>query len=258
MRSFFYNWQTSTCPSQLVEVVRQYLAKPYTNGSGIGLTAGGSISPLLGALYLHPLDTAFARLSGEGKVGENNDEMVLMRREWTYGNASAKAEKQGIFYRRFMDDIIILAKTRWMLRKAIKLMYNILHDLGQRVHRKKKIFIGRTERGFDLFGYHFTPRNFFPSTESFCRMLTRASRLYKRGASEARLWRYVSHWQTSVLGGVFGRVALGSGELNPGIIGSGTNGRFIPALRGYCPLLLGLATQCWFGTSGKGVFEGVN
>jgi len=53
------------CPPHLIDVVRQYLALPDRIGPGVGLSAGGSISPLLGALYQHPLDAAFAELSRE-------------------------------------------------------------------------------------------------------------------------------------------------------------------------------------------------
>ena len=172
---------------RILEVVRQYLASPDTEGSGVGLSAGGSLSPLLGAIYLAPLDRAFAKISCEFADTASNDLTVIKRREWTYGNAKVKAENQEIFYRRYMDDIIILAKTRWKFRNAIRMLHRILEGLCQKVHRRKKVFIGRVEHGFDLLGYHFAPgKKLVPSTESFCRMLTRASRFYERGASEGR------------------------------------------------------------------------
>jgi hypothetical protein len=60
---------------------------------------GGSISPLLGALYLHPLDEAML--------------------EW---------ERKGrILYRRFMDDFVILASSRRALRKAIRKVPVLFH-----------------------------------------------------------------------------------------------------------------------------------
>lgn len=44
----------SGCPLPLMYIVRQYLASPDTENSGVGLSSGGSLSPLLGAVYLSP------------------------------------------------------------------------------------------------------------------------------------------------------------------------------------------------------------
>jgi RNA-directed DNA polymerase len=85
------------------------------------MVAGGSISPLLGALYLKPLDDAFSC-------------------------------RDGIFYRRYMNDVVVLAKTRWQLRCAIRLVHQILSELKMQVHETKR-FIGRTILGFDFLGY---------------------------------------------------------------------------------------------------------
>ena len=52
-----------------------------------GISLGCPLSPLIGALYLKELDDAFAT--------------------------------SGLFYRRFMDDVIVLAPTRWKLRRAV-------------------------------------------------------------------------------------------------------------------------------------------
>ena len=74
----------------LLELVSDYLSLPDTGGTGKGMVAGGSISPLLGALYLHPLDEAML--------------------EW---------ERKGrILYRRFMDDFVILASSRHAFAKS--------------------------------------------------------------------------------------------------------------------------------------------
>ncbi len=54
--------------------------------------------------------------------------------------------RSGQFYVRFMDDILVLAPTRWRLRKAVN---EILDSLGLLKH-PDKTFIGRIERGFDL------------------------------------------------------------------------------------------------------------
>ncbi len=169
------------CPPHLMEIVRQYLARPDVTRSGVGLTAGGSLSPLLGAVYLSPLDAAFDAKNGD------------------------------LLYRRYMDDIVILATTRRQLRMAIKVVHRVLNRLHQKVHTRKR-FIGRTTRGFALLGYELHPRRRLrASAESIRRLTMRARRLYEQGASQERLWQYVSRWCTWLWGGVSARVSRKGG-----------------------------------------------
>src|SRR5262249_40938587 len=65
-------------------------------------------------------------------------------------------ERTGLFYVRFMDDIVVLAPTRWRLRAAVRQVQQTLTTLGLATH-PDKTFIGRVERGFDFLGYHITP-----------------------------------------------------------------------------------------------------
>ncbi len=62
----------------------------------------------------------------------------------------------GLFYVRFMDDVLVLSPTRWKLRRAVRAVNGVLGDLGLEKH-PDKTFIGRIERGFDFLGYHFGP-----------------------------------------------------------------------------------------------------
>ncbi len=55
-----------------------------------------------------------------------------------------------------MDDVVVLAKTRWRLRRAIRLVHQILGELKMQVHKKKR-FIGTTIQGFDF------PLVYYPS-----------------------------------------------------------------------------------------------
>ena len=52
-----------------------------------------------------------------------------------------------------MDDILILAPTRWQLRRAVKTVNATLGALSLEKH-PDKTFIGRIERGFDFLGDH--------------------------------------------------------------------------------------------------------
>ncbi len=56
--------------------------------------------------------------------------------------------RSGQFYMRFMDDILVLAPTRWRLRKAVN---EVLGSLCLLKH-PDQTFVGRTERGFDFLG----------------------------------------------------------------------------------------------------------
>jgi hypothetical protein len=90
-----------------------------------GISRGCALSPLIGAFFLRRLDARMTRL--------------------------------GLFYVRFMDDILVLAPTRWKLRKAVAVVNRGLDALGLAKH-PDKTFIGRTEKGFDFLGYHFWDR----------------------------------------------------------------------------------------------------
>jgi hypothetical protein len=92
-------------------------------GAEQGLLAGSPLSPLLGVLYLLPL----------------NKKM------------EAFCSKDGGQYWRYMDDFVIFARTRHQLKKAIKQVYRTLDQLTLKVHPDKRD-IGRTNKGFDFLG----------------------------------------------------------------------------------------------------------
>jgi len=87
-----------------------------------GIPRGSSLSPLLGAFYLMELDK--------------------------------KMKKLEVKYFRYMDDILILATTRWKLKKAIRVLNQTFDELKLEKH-PDKTSIGRIEKGFDFLGYHF-------------------------------------------------------------------------------------------------------
>ena len=88
-------------------------------------------------------------------------------------------EKLGLFYVRFMDDILVLAPTRWKLRKAVKTVNGILESLGLEKHPDKTV-IGRIENGFDFLGYHFSRNQLTIAKETVERFVERATRLYEQ------------------------------------------------------------------------------
>ncbi|MEK7079179.1 MAG: reverse transcriptase domain-containing protein, partial [Patescibacteria group bacterium] len=155
--------------SCIIDIVEDYLSLPDSNKTGIGMTAGGSISPILGALYLLPLDRALRRLT----------------------------QDKSIFYLRYMDDFIILTKSRWKLKNAIKLIYKICSSLYLKLHTKEKIFIGKTEKGFDFLGFFFHPSYpVVPSKVTFKRCVNNIRRLFEQGYGLPRIRRYLDHWSS--------------------------------------------------------------
>ena len=124
--------------SQSRAVVKDYLRLPDRRQSGCGMTAGGSLSPLLAAVMLIPLDEAMNRLF----------------------------RRYGLFYVRDMDDLLIMAQKRHQLRRAIKRVHEVLQRLGLRLHGSKRL-IGKLSKGFDFLGYRVVPgRRLRSSAES--------------------------------------------------------------------------------------------
>lgn len=122
--------------------------------------------------------------------------------------AMLEQERKGrILYRRFMDDFVILARSRHALRRAIRKVHEVLSGLSLALHPVKR-FIGRTEMGFDFLGYQIHPnRKLRPSRVSLHRLTERARQLYEREASIKRLWQYVIKWHRWLHGGLEGMVS---------------------------------------------------
>ena len=160
-----------------------YLRLPDTRATGRGLVAGCGLSPLLGALHLLEVDRALGNKPLRGR---------------------------GVYSLRYMDDILILTRTRWQLRRAVATLRQMLGELDLELHREKR-FIGRTSTGFDFLGYQFqSSRRLRPAKQSLERLLTRSRRLYEQGATRARLWRYVERWVEWLWGGL-GRIVSRKG-----------------------------------------------
>jgi hypothetical protein len=126
-----------------------------------GIPRGASLSPLLGAFYLLDLDR--------------------------------EMEKLDVKYIRYMDDILILAPTRWKLRKAIRVLNKTFNELGLEQHPDKTL-IGRTERGFDFLGYFLKPGILSVAEKTIKQFKTRIARLYEQGAGINRIRDYVKKW----------------------------------------------------------------
>ena len=115
----------------------------------------------MGALYLKPLDDAVA--------------------------------ETGLFYARFMDDWVIIAPSRWKLRKAVRIVNQTL--TRQKVEKHPdKTFIGRVEKGFDFLGYHLKPESLAPSCQTIKKHAKQICWLYEHGAGIDRIRQYIWRW----------------------------------------------------------------
>jgi len=151
---------------RVLKLVWSYLRRKVCEGGEYvavtrGISLGCPLSPLMGALYLKPLDD-------------------LM-------------ERQGLPYVRYMDDWVILARTRWALHRVVQQVNTILDNLKLEKH-PDKTFIGRIDRGFDFLGYRFVAEGLRLAAQTKQRFVERATRLYERGAAAGRIGEYVRHW----------------------------------------------------------------
>jgi RNA-directed DNA polymerase len=133
-----------------------------------GIPAGCSLSPLIGAFHLHALD-------------------VEMTTKHT-----------GCFYIRYMDDILILAPSRWRLRRAIAGVKGHLSTLGLELH-PDKTSMGSIARGFDFLGYQHDCTGLRLSHITLQRHQEKLTRLYEQYHRQLRAYR--SGWvgQSTIL-----------------------------------------------------------
>ena len=113
----------------LTALIRQYIHYTVEDGGTFytpekGISRGCALSPLMGALHLYDMDEHFSR-------------------------------QRDIHYARYMDDIVILAHTRWSLRKHTKRLMQWFSEYGFEAH-PDKTQIGRTAKGFDWMGAWLT------------------------------------------------------------------------------------------------------
>jgi RNA-directed DNA polymerase len=138
-----------------------------------GISRGCPLSPLIGAFFLAGLDAQF--------------------------------QQDGVFYVRYMDDILILVPTRWKLRRAVKTLNESFAALKLEKH-PDKTFIGQIDRGFDFLGYHFSSEGLSVSQATVNKFAARATRLYEQETGKPEgfplLGLYVQRWVRWAKGGL--------------------------------------------------------
>ncbi|GME48275.1 hypothetical protein ACJ2_45030 [Pantoea sp. QMID2] len=92
-----------------------------------GIPRGCALSPLIGAALLHHIDGDFASLN-----------------------------REDTFYARYMDDFLLLTRTRWQLRRGLARLADYF-DTGGFERHPDKTQTGRIRHGFDWLGIGFGP-----------------------------------------------------------------------------------------------------
>ncbi|EED34442.1 Reverse transcriptase domain protein [Luminiphilus syltensis NOR5-1B] len=138
-----------------------------------GIGRGSPLSPLFGAVYLQELDAAL--------------------------------EPRDVFYVRYMDDILVMARTRWQLRRAIAVLNGVLGRLKLSKH-PDKTSIGYIARGFDFLGYRFSRNRLQLARKTLDNMRSTLSRLYEQKKADpqrsAYLGAYLRRWRGWARGGL--------------------------------------------------------
>ena len=84
-----------------------------------------------------------------------------------------------------LDDILVLAPTCWKLRRAVRVLNQVLSSLKLEKH-PEKTFIGRIEKGFDFLGYHFSRAELTVARATLENFTARAFRLYEQKPGSPR------------------------------------------------------------------------
>lgn len=118
-------------PSDVIShLLKQYLSAIVDDGGTffipMGICRGCAMSPLIGATILYDLDEAMASLV-----------------------------QNGVYYTRYMDDILILSSTRWAMRRARRQILEYFDNKGFEIH-PDKTQVGRIPQcRFDWLGWEF-------------------------------------------------------------------------------------------------------
>jgi RNA-directed DNA polymerase len=163
---------------RVMSLLVQYLRRTHEHGGTFytvtrGISAGCPLSPLIGAFHLYRLDCLVTQ------------------------------KHPRCFYVRYMDDILILAPSRWQLRRAIATMNGVLEELGLEQHPDKTT-IGPVARGFDFLGYTYSPAGLGLAEKTIRYYRIKLHRLYEqyqrarkgapRAQVDAEITTYIARW----------------------------------------------------------------
>jgi len=170
-------------PKRFIHLVGEYCTRCIVGPNeahevAYGIAKGGALSPILAAAFLCPLDKIMERWMKRGDI----------------------------FYARFQDDVIIVARSKHAFKRAIAVLRNYIDAEANMGLRPEKTFIGRASTGFDFLGYNVRPDGLRPSKACILKATDKAKRCYAHGGDEA-LAGYLKRWNTWVKAGVKDQMA---------------------------------------------------
>lgn len=160
--------------ARIIAIIHQYMNRVEVLSGEFhlisrGISKGCPLSPLMGALILKSLD---------------------------------KIIRSGCVYIRYMDDWLILTKTRGQLRSLVKEMHRVMQKLKFKL-AIDKTYIGRIWNGFDFLGYRFSKQGIVGlAAKTISNFLEKTAKLYEQGASNLRISCYVNRWTGWVASGL--------------------------------------------------------
>ena len=127
-----------------------------------GLLQGLSTSPLLGWLYMHEMDAYFA-------------------------------DHPGIFYQRYVDDILFLTQSNSQLKRVMRTFYAWLRVLGLTI-RSPKTYVGRTVDTLNWLGYTVRSQVIGIAKKSLKKMIIKFNFILQTQTPEAAA-QYYRRWR---------------------------------------------------------------
>ncbi len=159
-------------------LIRQYVYYSVENGGEIhtplhGIPRGCALSPLIGGSLLRHIDGYYCSF-----------------------------DPDEVFYARYMDDFLLLTRSRWQLRRGIGRLAEFFDVSGFERH-PDKTRTGRVEKGFDWLGIWFGPEGPAIAPRALNNHRERRLRLFeqarRRGLSHAdtlaRVQAYEARWK---------------------------------------------------------------
>lgn len=161
-------------PASVLKIVAEVINPViHVNGvwhqSGQGIPVGCALSPVLAEFYLSDLDRRFAD----------------------------DASRHNYHYQRYVDDILVLARSNHALKRAVKTVKTVLSKHGLTT-RYKKTFVGRLNTVLAYLGYRvFANGTVGVSRESLARRRLNLLQRKAQGATEEELCSYKKRWLQS-------------------------------------------------------------
>lgn len=159
---FFYSIDHSILEKQIRKIIKceetvQLLKKFYANEEGKGLPLGNVTSQVLANLALNPVDHFIKR------------------------------EIKAKHFIRYMDDLLIIHKSREFLKQALKKILKVVYSLTLKINSKTKI--ARIRGGIDFVGY----KTWYNRRVIRKRTLYNIKRKLKKEVNLARVASFLSH-----------------------------------------------------------------